>query len=300
MFRVSTLMMNERSLASMLDQQSKVFETQLQISTGKRILSPSDDPAGASRVLRLTGAIETVRQYQSNADRAEARLESEESTLGGASNLLQRVNELVIQGSNGILAQSDKAAIAVEVRQLLDELFGLANTRDSGGEYIFAGYQTGNVPFSRGAAGFTYNGDVGQRKLQISADRQVADGDNGYDLFMNVSTGSGAKRSMFDTLDQLATTLEGGGAVDPYITDVQLALESVITTRTSVGARLNTIDEQKQVNDGIELVMETHRSKEEDLDYAEAIARFERQQIALQAAQQTFVKVQGLSLFNFL
>ena len=404
MFRISTQMMSDRTVATMLNQQSKLFDTQLQLSTGKRIIAPSDDPAGASRVLGLNGAIETVKQFQSNADRAEARLQSEESILIGAGNVLQRANELAVQGSNSPLTPLDKAAVAGEVRQLLDELFALANSRDSGGEYIFAGYQTGSRPFTRGPAGFTYEGDLGQRKLQISADRQIADGDNGYDLFMNVTTGPVAtvngvaavtfdaiaagditldggssngpvalgalpaaanpeeraqqlkdainavatetgvlahndtastvlmeglegdisinltgsastdntgltaattpatvsKRSMFDTLEQLATTLEGEGLASQYITDIRLALDSVIDTRTTVGARLNTIDEQLEVNSGIELVMKTHRSEEEDLDFVEAITRFQRQQVALEAAQQAYVKIQGLSLFNFI
>ena len=109
-----------------------------------------------------------------------------------------------------------------------------------------------------------------------------------------------SKQSIFATLDQLATELENGNSVDRYISDVLLALENIITVHTSVGARLNTIDEQNEVNQDIELVLETHRSEEQDLDYTEAIARFERQMIALQAAQQAYVKVQGLSLFNYL
>ena len=404
MFRISTQMMSDRTVATMLSQQSKVFETQLQLSTGKRVLSPSDDPSSASRVLNLNGAIETIKQYQNNAERAEARLESEESILEGATNLLQRVNELAVQGSNSTLTPVDKRAVASEVRQLLNELVGLANSRDSEGEYIFAGYQSGSRPFSKGPAGYLYEGDMGQRRLQISSDRQIADGDNGYDLFMNVATGpvasvtsvdainfnaidagditidggngngpvalgalpaaanaaeraqqlkeainavsgeTGAlayyetsttlriegidaditigltgsadpnntglnagttpaiasKRSMFDTLEQLATTLEGEGQVSKYIADVQLAMESVSGTHTEVGVRLNSIDKQKEVNDGIELVMEIHRSQEQDLDFVEAIARFQRQQFALQAAQQAYVKMQGLSLFNFI
>ena len=405
MSRISTTNITQRAVDAMLRQQSKVSSTQLQISTGRRVLRPSDDPASASRVLGLNQALETVQQYQSNINRAQSRLETEEGVLKGATNLLQRVRELTIQGNNDTLSKADTTAIAAEVRQHLDQLYAMANTRDSNGEYIFAGYQSGTKPFTNPATGsYVYNGDLGQRQLQISPDHQVADSDNGFGLFMNVETtafakitgvaatdltaiadgditidggngngpvsigalpaaataaeraqqladavndvqertgvsamvsgsgtlelsvvegsgisvalgaGAGAKsgltagavpttttpRNVFETLHQLATELENNRPVDRYIGDVHLALESVINTRTSVGGRLNSIDEQHEVNADLELSLESHKSEEEDLDFAEAIARFELQMTALQAAQQSYVKIKGLSLFDYI
>jgi flagellar hook-associated protein 3 FlgL len=400
-------MITERSLSAMLRQQSDLSNTQLQLSTGRRVLTPADDPASAVRVLGLNGAVETVSQYQDNIDRLTSRLETEEGSLSGITNLLQRVRELTVQGNNDVLSATDKGAIAVEVRQLRDQLFSMANAKDSNGEYIFSGYQTGTRPFTYGAGVYTYNGDNGQRELQIAPGRTVADGDNGYGLFMNVATGpvttvnvvaptdpapaaitagditidggngngaisigalplaadpaeratqlrdainaisgqtgvtaesapgntltltsiggtgidvtlagtattantgltTGAtppatsRRSVFETLDQLASALESGDSVTRYITDVDLALGAVIEAKTSVGGRLNAIEEQKTVNEDLKLNLETHRSEEQDLDYTSAISRFEAQMTALQAAQQAFVKVKGLSLFNYL
>ncbi|MCW8944691.1 MAG: flagellar hook-associated protein FlgL [Sedimenticola sp.] len=407
MIRISTQMITERSISSMLKQQSGVSDTQLQLSTGRRVLVPSDDPASASRVMGLNGAVDTLSQYQGNIDRLTSRLETEEGALTGATNLLQRVKELTIQGNNDVLSQTDRAAIASEIRQLRNQIFSMANSKDSGGEYVFAGYQSGTRPFSYSAGVYTYNGDSGQRELQIASDRTVADGDNGFDTFMNVATGPittintlaptdpapaaitagditidggngngpvsiGAlplaanptdrttqllnainatsyqtgvsavnatattltltavggtgvtvaiagtattantglsnattapvtsKQSIFETLDLLATELEAGNSVDRYITDVGLALDNIIEIRTTVGGRLNAIEEQQTVNEDLKLILETHRSKEQDLDYAEAIARFESQMVALQAAQQAYVKVKSLSLFNYL
>ena len=94
MNRISTYMMSQRSLTAMLNQQGRVSQTQLQLSTGKRVLAPSDDPAAASRILNINGALGTVEQYQNNADRAKSRLETEESILEGATNVLQRAHEL--------------------------------------------------------------------------------------------------------------------------------------------------------------------------------------------------------------
>jgi len=107
-------------------------------------------------------------------------------------------------------------------------------------------------------------------------------------------------RSIFGTLNAIVTELEQNNRVDHYIEDVHAALNTIIETRTTVGARLNAVGEQKEVNEDLKLVLESHRSEEEDLDYAEAITRFERQMTALEAAQKAYVKVQQLSLFNFL
>ena len=406
MLRISTQMIYDRSVSAMLKQQNDVANTQLQLSTGRRVLTAADDPASAARVLDLNGALETTRQYMNNADRARARLETEEGVLSSVTNLLQRVSELAVQGNNDHLTDTDRDSIATELRQLEDQLFGLANTRDSNGEYIFSGFQSNTRPFSHVSGVYSYNGDLGSRELQISADRQLSDGDNGFDVFMDIPTvpistvnsiaattwntainegditidgGNGAgpislgaippaasaaeratqirdainavsgetqvtaindtpttveltaidgtgitiglagtattattgltagntppvsgKQNIFTTIDQLATELENNNSVDRYIADVQLAMENVLTVQASVGGRLNAIDEQTEVHKDVELVLETHRSEEQDLDYTEAIARFERQMVALQAAQQAYVKVQGLSLFNYL
>lgn len=395
--------MANQSISSMLEQQAKMNKTLMQLSSRKRIMTPSDDPTGAVRIVDLKSAIGRVEQYQDNADSARSRLEQEESVLFGVTNLLQRSRELAVQGNNGAtLSVEDKQALAYEIRMLADELEGLANTRDSNGDYIFSGYKTGTKPFTRTATDtYTYSGDQGQRQLQISADRTIADGDHGYDLFMNVDTGPWASvtgiaataagyataiadgdltingisvgaipaaadaaeratqirdainaisdsthvsaelatsttltltssdddidiglastattattgltagttatttgtRNIFETLLLVASTLESDGQVDRYLNDLSEAMDNVSDIHSSVGARLNAIDEQNEVNADIQLVLEGSLSEVEDLDYAEAMSRFSQQSLALQVAQKAFAQVQGLSLFNYL
>jgi flagellar hook-associated protein 3 FlgL len=284
----------------MLKQQSQLSETQLQVSTGRRILTPSDDPAGASRIVDYNRKIETLEQYLNNADRAATRLEFEEQAIAGTANILLRARELAVQGSSDLLTQENRTAIAAEIRELRDQMIGLANTRDAQGEYIFAGYQTGTEPFDEPAVGVVnYVGDLGERQLQISSGRRVTDGNNGHEVFVDVET-AGGKRSLFDTLEQLATDLENNLNVNAYLDDLDLAVSHTSSIRATIGGRLNAIDEQVAVNEEVKLVLETHRSGEEDLDYAEAISRLDRQLVALEAAQKAYIKVTELSLFNFL
>lgn len=82
--------------------------------------------------------------------------------------------------------------------------------------------------------------------------------------------------------------------------DLDRSLDNVVDIRTRVGSRLNAIDSQKDFNDSFKLQLQETLSNLQDLDYAEAVSRLNLQITGLQAAQQSFVKIQGLSLFNFL
>jgi flagellar hook-associated protein 3 FlgL len=294
-------MLFERGIQSMLDRQSAVSRAQMQISTGKRILSPKDDPPGAAYALDLRTTISQVEQYQDNAIRAEARLELQEATLKGVDDLMPRIMELAIQGQSDTYTPAARQAIAQELRQLNDELMALANTQDSDGEYIFAGYDADAIPFSNPADGvFAYSGDMGTRSLQISATRQVQDRENGFDVFMNIETAAAGRRNVFETVHGIIAGLEADAPNSAYMDDLQLAQEHMISVRARGGARLNSIDEQQIINDEFIYTMEKALSNTEDLDMAEAVSRFEQDLVALQAAQQTFNMVQGLSLFDYL
>ena len=400
--RISTNQLQQQGINSMLEQQGKLSKTQLQVSTGRRILTPADDPAAASQVLGLTQQKEVVGQYQSNADAARARLSLEESALVGVGDLLRRVRELAVQANNAPLSNSDRASIAQEVRQRLDELLSLSNTKDGNNEYLFAGYQGLTQAFTPNTAGsFDYNGDEGQRYLQIGPNRQVAVGDSGTSVFRAIRNGNGifttqensantgtgiidpgtvngtfvpdtyalafiqvlptdpvtytvtgvtsglvasgtytsgssinfngvqtsvsgtpangdsfsitpsANQDIFTTVQNFARGLETAistpasqahfnNTMNRTLTDLDRSLDNVIDIRTRVGSRLNAIDSQKDFNDSFKLQLQETLSNLQDLDYAEAVSRLNLQITGLQAAQQSFIKIQGLSLFNFL
>jgi flagellar hook-associated protein 3 FlgL len=292
----------------MLERQKDLSETELQVASGKRILRPSDDPSGAVRILDMKEAEQRLAQYQRNADWATARLEQEETTLEGIGNLLQRARELTVRGNNGTMSTVDRQAIAAEIEQIRDSFWQLTNTRDANGEYIFGGFRTQSEPMSMtiqadGRAQFDYAGDEGQRLLQIGESREVAIGDPGS-LFMNVRstdpTAPDGERDIGEIIDTIAWNFNNGDPDDHALTDLDAALDRVLLTRAKIGARMNAIDEQKVSNEAFKLAVTDVRSSLEDLDYAEAISRFNQQLTALQASQQAFIKVQDLSLFNFL
>jgi len=299
--RLSSSQIYQQAVSAMLNKQAELAKTQLQMATGKRVLAPSDDPAAATRVIDLNQVIETTTQYQRNSDYADARLSTEETVLADVGNVLQRVRELSVRANNDTLSAGDRQAIADEVRTNLDAVFQLANNQDASGEYLFAGYKTDTIPFTDdGSGNYTYQGDQGIRSLQVGANRQVSVGDAGNDVFMKVDDGVGGTINMFEMLNGIITDLEANNPSSNALTQLDSALDVVLNTRSTIGARMNTIEAQRNANDSFSLILQENRSNLEDLDYAEAVSRFEQQILALQASQQSFVKIEGLSLFNFL
>ncbi|WP_457666115.1 flagellar hook-associated protein FlgL [Thiolapillus sp.] len=299
--RISTGQWYRQGVAAMIDNQATLSKTQLQLATGQRMLAPSDDPGAATRVLELDQLLSSVNQYQRNGDAAEARLRREENVLEGSGDILQRVRELAVRAVNGSLSAGDRQAISTEVREHLDGLLALANATDTNGETVFGGFRTDVPAFTDdGAGNFSYQGDQGQRLMQIGSARHVATNDPGDAVFMGVDDGNGGTTDTFSILNDFITDLDNNAPSGATLTALDNAMDRIQTVRTKIGGRMNAIENQRGINDSFGLVMEQNRSILEDLDYGEAVSRLQQQQLILQASQQSFMKVEGLSLFNYL
>lgn len=299
--RISTQMMQRLAVSSILDRQSALSQTQQQLASGRRILTPSEDPAASSQALTNNQRLSITHQFQTNADRALSRLNAEETVLVAVGDSLQRIRELAVQGNSGALGQDGRDAIAAEVWQRLDELVDLANSKDGSGEYIFSGFQANTQPFvDNGSGTYTYQGDQGQRKLQISPTRQTATSDSGFALFVDIPHSGGGTQDIFKTVYDFATALNNNTPLGSVLDDIDTAMDRVFSVRAEIGGRVNAIDSQKNINEQYTVQLNGLLSEIQDLDYAEAIGRLNLQLSGLQAAQQSFQKIQSLSLFNFL
>jgi len=208
--RISTGQIQLSGLNRMLEQQSQLLRTQQQLSTQKRILSPADDPAASAKIVGLNQTLKVTEQFQTNINFSRSRLEQEEGVVSGITNTLDRIREIAVQGNSAALTNEDRQSLAIEVQENLRELLGLANTQDAGGEYLFSGYQGHTQPFTATASGpYVYNGDDGQRSIQIGTSRQVTVTDSGTSAFREIRNGNGT----FTTLDNQSNT--GAGIIDP-------------------------------------------------------------------------------------
>ena len=191
--RVSTALIHRQGLQSILKQQEDLLRVQNELATGKKILSPSDDPSGAARITDINEALNQINQFGENAGYATQQLNLEETTLTSSNLVLQRVRELAIQAANtGVNDLQSNRAIASEIKEKLQELFDYANEKDENGDYIFSGFQSKTQAFSTdGAGNYSFNGDQGQTAIQIGSSRQVTANDSGADVFQKIRLGNG-------------------------------------------------------------------------------------------------------------
>lgn len=201
--RMSTYQLFSRGLNPMLDIQRQVSKTQEQISTNKRVLTPADDPIASTRILQLNQELASLEQFNSSLSTLNSRLQREESALGGISDLIQRAQELIGQSGNGALDFDQRKTIAVELQAVVDGMAQFMNSRDASGEYLFSGFQGNKQPFVKNAEGrYQYQGDEGQRFIQIGPVTSVAANDSGHDVFMSVRSAIPTARSSASDINQ--------------------------------------------------------------------------------------------------
>lgn len=200
--RISTSQIFDTGSLSIQQSQSALYKLQNQISSGRRVLTPQDDPVAASQALVVTQSMEVNAQYMNNQGQAKNQLGLIDSQLSSLVNALQNVRDRVIQaGNTTTLSQSDRASIATEIEARLGEILGIANSDNGVGEYLFSGY-SGNIrPFAvdgslspRAPASSSpvgYYGDTGERLLQVSSSRQMAVSVSGSEVFMTSREGNG-------------------------------------------------------------------------------------------------------------
>ena len=231
--RISTQQIFNIANVGMADAQQAIAKTEEQIATGKRVVDPADDPVAATVSLQIKEVIARSEQYQKNIDISENLLELEEVTLEGVISLMARMRELTVQaGNTAVLTASDYEAMAVEVDARLEELLNLVNTRSSGGEYIFAGYQGSVQPFEPdGGGGYRYNGDEGFLSIKVSSIARVQVSDSGKRLFENIPSSENTVRTSVNPNNRASppVSISVGQVVDQDVFDAFYPEDMVIT-----------------------------------------------------------------------
>lgn len=304
------------------------LKTNMQISTGKRIVTPQDDPVGASQALVYTQAKEVNSNYLENQGVAGDQLKLTETKLNDVTRMLQSTLSSFVQAGNTTLNDANRQAIAKQLEVNLKELVGLSNTQDGTGNYLFSGYQVNKQPFVPGTTAPTdpagsayggtspavrymeYQGDQGVKTLQVEASRDMPVNLVGSEVFMNIRDRNGVAtgRSMFDTMQNMIDTLNTPIDSNPnYQADYQRSLnelhanlDNVLRVRSTLGSQLNELTSLGKSATDTGLNYETVLSNLQDLDYTEAFTRLSRQQMQLQSSQLSFMKISSLNLFNYM
>lgn len=412
--RISTNMIYAQGVGSMQKQWRDILHTQMELSTGKRVLTPADDPIAAARAHEVNQSKAVNAQFKTNLSYAKERMGLIEAEMTGVTDILQYIRERVDYAGNGSLKEEDLRYIATDLRGQFDALLGLANAQDGMGDYLFSGYKANDKPFAGDLGGVNYFGDHGTQTIQVSASRYMSVSMPGSEIFMssrqlkddliaayggtrvdgtpnegdaeltatfdttvpnfedklgrryeiiynddginppnwdiyeyrpgvaakvpiavgvasmndpaviaatgvNLNVGSGAPEggdrfemfvsspNMFDNIGMFIGALErpgpsgmANGAVAEGLKNLDGAIENILKVRAEIGSQLTEVKSLESVNSDVDLQYEQELSRLLDTDYVEAISRFTRQMTYLQASQQSFMKISGLSLFNYL
>jgi flagellar hook-associated protein 3 FlgL len=317
--RISTQMMYDQNMRGVSNAQSEWLRYGEQMSTGKRVNRPSDDPIAASQAVVLSQAQAQNSQYALARTFATQKVSLEENVLGQVTTALQTAQEKIVYAANGTLSDDDRASLGTELEGIRNQLLNLANSTDGNGRYIFAGYKTESAPFVNNAtSGVDYKGGNTSITQTVDAARTMTIGHTGTQVFNSISSnavkepdGSASETDMFKMLDTAIASLkkpvadldDAGKAVEQAVIDktnrgLKNSLNNVLTVRAELGTQLNELDTLDSLGDDRALGQTAQMSSLVDADWNSTISSYVMQQAALQASYKAFSDMQGMSLFQ--
>ncbi|MFP7171052.1 flagellar hook-associated protein FlgL [Terribacillus sp. 7520-G] len=292
--RITQSMMSDRMLRNLSNSYSDLNKYSEQLSSGKKITKPSDDPVVATKGMGYRTEVREVEQYKRNLSEAQTWIDNSDSALNNATSALQRIRELAVQASNGTYEEGQRENIAEEVDQLKEQLATIANTQVNG-KYIFNGTNTDAAPVTineDGSVTVDNNSNAVSLTLSKGVDVKVnVDGDAvfGEKLFSDLESFSAALRS--DTPDE---------DLDAYIGTIDENINSLINERADLGARMNRLDLVSSRLDDQELSATELMSNNEDAEMEEVIMNLVSQEAVHRAAMSAGARIIQPTLMDFL
>jgi flagellar hook-associated protein 3 FlgL len=297
--RITTQMTASMTLADLQQSLNRLDTTQQQLSSGKKINQPSDDPYGTSQAMGLNGQLSALNDYTNNITDGTAWTQQATTSLGDIDSMVQRVRELVVQASNGTYTQSDLNASAAEVNQLIDAIKQEANASYNG-QYIFSGTSTGTAPYQTGSTD-TYQGGTGNVNRLIGPNTTISVNTNISNLLGNGQASNDG--GLLDTLRTVVSDMQSGniGAIGGAdLKNLDANFGTLTQMEANVGAISNRLTlastriQQLQNSDTAAL------SNVQDADMATVAINFSTEQAAYQAALKAGANIVQSSLLDFL
>lgn len=290
--RVTQSMLSSNSLRNLSKSYDRLGVYQNQVSTGKKITKPSDDPVVAMKGMTYRSNLREVQQYKRNLSELYLWMENSEAGMEQANNAIQRIRELVVQGKNGTYSDEDKQAIAREIEQLKDDLITVANTKVAG-RYIFNGTDVGTQPVAPG----------NPPTVSHNTDDYLVEISRGIKLKGNVNPANVFSQDLFDTIQQIQDNLDGiAGAkdLDTLLGDLDRAIDTFSAERSELGARYNRLEMVENRIDLQEVVSSRILSDNEDADLERVITDLTVQESVHRAALGVGARIIQPSLLDFL
>ncbi|UAN44054.1 flagellar hook-associated protein FlgL [Serratia sp. JSRIV001] len=316
--RMSTSMIYQQNLSGVTNNQSLWMQSGQQLSSGKRVLYPSDDPLAASQAVMISQSMSENSQYALARTFARQNISMEETVLRSAADGIKDMKALIVNAGDGTISDNDRDSLATQLQGLKDQLLSQANSTDGNGRFIFAGFANDKAPFVEQGGKVVYQGSSSAIEQKVDANRTMTVGHTGSSIFMSLTSnikpepdGSPSEANVFESIDMalkaLKTPLQGAdeatreqvtAALDKATRGLDNSYNNVLSTSAVLGTQLQELD----VLDSIGIENNTANKNQltalVEADVVEAISSYYMQQAALQASYKTFSDMQGMSLFQ--
>lgn len=293
--RITQSMLNQGFLANINKSNQAMERYQNQLSTGKKISKPSDDPVTAVRGMFYRSSLNEIEQYKRNSEDGLSWMTATDEALNEVTSVLQRVRELTLQGINGTNGDTDRYAIAQEISQLKEHLGEVANSQLSG-KYIFAGTDVKNPPYrENGGVKSFVNENKELLELRVGQTNSVQINVTGMEVFNNDGNGG-----IFNVLDTIVTAFRSDQEPPTALADLDKQLDHILRERSELGARMNRMELSISRIDGLEVSTTRMLSHEEDVDMTRVIIDLKAQENVQRAALSAGARIIQPSLVDFL
>jgi len=309
--RITNSMMMDNYLSSLNNNLTRVSDSQEQVSTGKAINSLSDDPVALISIMKCNIKLSKNTQYESIVDSAKTWLQQTDTSVYQLNQVLQSAYETAVQSTNDYLTSDDKAAAAVYIAQLRDQVLTIANAQTSD-KFLFGGYNVDTQPFTVDASGnILYNGldltDDTNAAL-IAAGSQSITYAIGVGITMDISVtgtellGTGDTNA-YTVLDDLYNALMNDASADElggYINKLQDCQSNTLTTESKVGGMISRLELLEDRYGQENLNYKELKSNVEDVDIAEAYMNYKMAETVYTSALQVSTQIIQASILDYL
>ena len=303
--RIATAYDNLTTIELINEQRSALSKIQEQISSGRRVVEPKDDPVAAANAERLRSSLARIEMERRSVGYAQQFLGQADGALSDAAQNLQAARELLVSAANPTNTPAERETVAKQLRGMREQLISIANRTNGAGSYLFGGQGATAAPFS-GTNSIAYQAQTGERTVGQSLGFTVSL--DGNAAFTQVTADNVAPENIFDRLLAVATTLEDASAsastvrseVNAGLNGIDRTIGSLSLRRTQVGEQLRQIDEHEASLSATDGVDRAYLSDLIDVDLAKAISDMSITETSLTASIKTYKTMSELSLFNYL
>lgn len=296
--RISDTQFSQMMLQSLQTNNAGLGTVMQQMATGDRLTKLSDDPMASIKLLNLDREDSAISQYQSNIANVKTTLSSQEVYLDAANSSLMNIRDRILWGANDTLTDADRTAIVTELHSLRDSVASSFNAQDEEGAYLFSGTASNTAALDESAGAYVIQGNADKRVVTVAKGVTMESNMTARDL-LDLGGGSNVLNSINDLIAEFETpTANFQNQVATTLNAVDGTMDNVLAAITELGGRQNNLDLLDSAHGENKLFVDKVTSDLSALDYGEASVRLSNFMAALQATQASYVKIDGLSLFD--